>query len=486
MKIVFLFLVVILSCLVGCQSSYPTFDSTVAWIPKTDSESVIDFAQSHQPVKVYPARMGADYVKMVAKVWVENRGDEVKEVMVSVRINHLDGVKKLADGYKVISALPKEVQLVEIELNTIYVPNLWSPELPLLLPLRVDLTLPQENVVNTYQTQIGLRWFSSHRTQGFSLNGVPTQIRGMAWAVSETHQTRSIDDDCKDMQAIKDAGANTVLFLSPPTQYQLALCDYLGLFAFVNFNAIHAYKIQKMPVKDVQNYVDSLFNHPSLVGLGAGYDGDAFDNLCATENLKMMRKDFSQFQTFVGIRDNVKLMRDANITLFTLSTAAPDSDLKTLAQLQDAGIRMPVMVWLQPTDKSPVACDRAMSLLPKEELLGTIVGAITDQSELFDFSLIDAKTREPNDLYYFIAARWSDKPILRIAREPKIQGNKAMISLFSNLKKVELFVNGVSCGVALAPFGAWEVELPEGDVSLNARGEDEDGNTFLDNFVIEQ
>jgi len=111
--------------------------------------------------------------------------------------------------------------------------------------------------------------------------------------------------------------------------------------------------------------------------------------------------------------------------------------------------------------------------------------------------------RRPKDVYYLYAANWSDAPVVRIASHDwaersgvapagdarpanTIFGSVQPVDVYSNLARVELFVDGRSLG-AKSPDAvrkaSWEVPFTPGDNVLEARGE-RDGRAYSDRVVV--
>lgn len=486
MNLKYLILPVIPLILYACNSAIPTPEAARAWTPheKTDSIYSCDFDSTRGPVLLSISRIGADYVKAQSKIFLTNWSDTPYTLLVSARINATEGKRKIADGQKVVTLQPGS-QSVLIDLNTIYVPPLWTTDTPSTLPFKVTLSLPHDEVINTWESRVGLRWTSVTHTTGFTLNGLPKPLRGVAWSLSHNPETRTPEEDLRDIQRIHDMGANLILFTTPPNHYQLALCDHFGLFAMVNFNATATYKIVRMTQSQILNYLDTAYNHPSVIAFGAGYDGNAYDNLNVSENIQWIRKNAPMSLVFAGIRDNAKLMRETDMILYNVSATGIDSECSQLQKLQEAGVRMPVISWMQPNTTDLPLSQRALDLITPLSV-GVVVGTLADSGTEFNFALTHPESGEPSELFYFLAARWSSKPILKIASQIEHRdANEKWIHVHSNFKRIELFVNGESLGEVLPPFGGWKIpNTVQAPYNVEVKGIDAEGHHASDACIL--
>ena len=119
---------------------------------------------------------------------------------------------------------------------------------------------------------VGVRSYTVTPDGGFSINGVPTPLRGVS-----RHQDRlykgnalSIDDHYEDAQMIKEVGANTIrLAHYQHSQDFYNACDSIGfaVWAEIPFISVfkpgedaHAHCRREMTELIIQNY-----NHPSIM-----------------------------------------------------------------------------------------------------------------------------------------------------------------------------------------------------------------------------
>jgi beta-galactosidase len=98
-----------------------------------------------------------------------------------------------------------------------------------------------------------------------------------------------------------------------------------------------------------------------------------------------------------------------------------------------------------------------------------------DAPGLNDKGLVTYDRRTKKDAFYWYKANWSSEPVLyltsrRFAERP---AGQTEIKVYSNAPQVELFLNGVSCGVVASDMRIfrWNVELVEGANNIVAKAQ---------------
>ncbi|HMR15790.1 MAG TPA: beta-galactosidase GalB [Mariniflexile sp.] len=167
-------------------------------------------------------------------------------------------------------AFTKSVQL-EIE-N----PTLWSLENPYLYKV-VTKIYEDSELVDNYETPLGIRYFSFDAQKGFSLNGKATKILGVCLhhdngalgAVANVHAIR------RKLQIMKEMGVNAIRTAhNPPSKELLQLCDEMGFI--VQNEAFDVWKKKKVKAdynldwdkwhkQDLEDFIKRDRNHPSVM-----------------------------------------------------------------------------------------------------------------------------------------------------------------------------------------------------------------------------
>lgn len=112
-------------------------------------------------------------------------------------------------------------------------PHLWSTDDPYLYTLETKVTDAKTGeLLDTYTTTTGLRYFNFDSEKGFSLNGKPMKIKGVCMhhdlgALGAAVNTRGIE---RQLEILKEMGVNAYRAShNPPAPEVLDLCDRMGI-----------------------------------------------------------------------------------------------------------------------------------------------------------------------------------------------------------------------------------------------------------------
>ena len=159
---------------------------------------------------------------------------------------------------------------------TIYVPDaqLWSMDEPNLYTVTATLQRNNEAVDEIY-TNVGVRSFKVTPDEGFSINGVPTPLRGVSRHQDRVFEGNALttEEHYEDAMLIKELGANTIrLAHYQHSQDFYDACDEIGfaVWAEIPFISVfkkgegaHTHVMEEMKELIIQNY-----NHPSIMFWG--------------------------------------------------------------------------------------------------------------------------------------------------------------------------------------------------------------------------
>ena len=159
---------------------------------------------------------------------------------------------------------------------TIYVPDaqLWSMDEPNLYTVTAKLQRNNEAVDEIY-TNVGVRSFKVTPNEGFSINGVPTPLRGVSRHQDRVYEGNALttEEHYEDAMLIKELGANTIrLAHYQHSQDFYDACDEIGfaVWAEIPFISVfkkgegaHTHVMEEMKELIIQNY-----NHPSIMFWG--------------------------------------------------------------------------------------------------------------------------------------------------------------------------------------------------------------------------
>ncbi len=157
-------------------------------------------------------------------------------------------------------------------------PQLWSVEQAHLYRIVSELVIDQE-VVHSYQTNFGIRYFNFDQQKGFSLNGKPMKIIGacmhhdlgaLGAAVNRSAMKRQL-------QILKGMGINGIRTShNPPAPEWLDLCDEMGFIVMDETFDVWTWDKEYTPYnyslyfndwykRDLQDHIIRDRNHPSVM-----------------------------------------------------------------------------------------------------------------------------------------------------------------------------------------------------------------------------
>ena len=160
--------------------------------------------------------------------------------------------------------------------TTIFVPdaNLWDFDEPYLYTVVAELQRRNETY-DDLEVTVGVREFKCDPQEGFSINGVPTPLRGVSRHQDVMYLGNALtrEEHFDDAYLIKELGANTIrLAHYQHSQDFYDACDELGfaIWAEIPFISVmsknpaaHQNCIEQMKELIIQNY-----NHPSIMFWG--------------------------------------------------------------------------------------------------------------------------------------------------------------------------------------------------------------------------
>ncbi|MCB7482577.1 glycoside hydrolase family 2 TIM barrel-domain containing protein [Christiangramia sediminis] len=155
-------------------------------------------------------------------------------------------------------------------------PELWSPENPNLYNLQANIIDPDSGeILDSYSTNFGCRWFEADPKKGFFLNGQPIKLIGANRHQDFENMGNAVPNAIhrKDYQMIKDMGANfirTAHYPQDPDVYRI--CDELGLLVWTEVPVINdvtdSEAYHENAVNMQREQILQLYNHPSIVFWG--------------------------------------------------------------------------------------------------------------------------------------------------------------------------------------------------------------------------
>ncbi|RYE29655.1 MAG: glycoside hydrolase family 2 protein, partial [Sphingobacteriaceae bacterium] len=183
---------------------------------------------NHWGTFVTTPKVSAQSASINIKTNIRNYTGKLQNATLTSVLYNADGkivLVKTTTGINVKDTV-KEVSQ-DLMLNN---PNLWSVEKPYLYKL-VSKVTDDHSVSDTYETNVGIRYFNFDADKGFSLNGKPMKILGVCdhhdlGALGSAINTRALE---RQLEILKQMGVNGIRTShNPPAPELLDLCDKMG------------------------------------------------------------------------------------------------------------------------------------------------------------------------------------------------------------------------------------------------------------------
>ena len=159
---------------------------------------------------------------------------------------------------------------------TIYIPDaqLWSMDEPNLYTVVATLQRNNEEV-DEIAANVGVRSFKVTPDEGFSINGVPTPLRGVSRHQDRVFEGNALtaEEHYDDAMLIKELGANTIrLAHYQHSQDFYDACDEIGFAVWAEIPFISVFKkgegAHKHVMEEMKELIIQNYNHPSIMFWG--------------------------------------------------------------------------------------------------------------------------------------------------------------------------------------------------------------------------
>ncbi|HEY9123500.1 MAG TPA: beta-galactosidase GalA [Bacteroidales bacterium] len=385
-------------------------------------------------------------------------------------------------------------------------PNLWTLEKPYLHKL---LTIVRTNnkVVDTYETNFGVRTVRFDANEGFFLNGKHVKIVGTNCHQDHAGVGTAIPDGLQEyrIKKLKDMGNNGIRTShNPPTPEMLDACDRLGMLVLdenrlMGCNDEHFKYLKNMMLRDR--------NHPSVVLWSLGNEEWAIEGnikgarIAATMQAYAQQLDSSRAFTAAlsggwdtGIGTVTQVMGynyivqgniDEHHKKFPWQAGIGTEESNTVGT---RGIyeTNDNLCHLAPTNRMPenVGTESGWQFYAARPFLAGLFywtgfdyrgeptpygwPAIASQYGIVDLC------GYPKDIFYYLKAWWGKDPVLHIWPHWNWKGKEGQpikVTVYSNCDEVELFLNNKSLGKQTMPVNGhleWAVNYEPG--VLSAKG----------------
>jgi Beta-galactosidase/beta-glucuronidase len=454
---------------------------------------------------------------------VLNQGSQSKSVTLKTTITDAEGNAVASNSSSAVSIAGNGSNTYSQNL-TVSNPHLWSPASPYLYTVQTQVVV-DENVVDTYSSTLGIRYFSFSSTTGFSLNGVNMKLNGVCLhhdlgALGAAVNYRAIE---RELQIMKDMGCNAIRTShNPPDPQLLEICDRLGLMVMdeafdcwetgKTTNDYHLY-FNSWAQIDLQAMVTRDRNHPSIIMYSIGNEIPSPTVATATK-LKNWVKDVDStrpvtwgcFAADMGDATHQAVASALDLVGYNYFPYTYDGghsshpEWKMFGSETSSAVRSRG-VYKTPTNKNILTDSDNQCSSYDNSVVSWGNSAESSYNEInkrnymagefvwtgFDyigeptpygwpakssyFGIVDT-CGFPKDIYYFYQSKWSTKPMVHILPHWNWSaGTNVEVWAYSNCDTVELFLNGTSLGsksVGTSGHLAWNVPWASG--TLRAKG----------------
>lgn len=467
---------------------------------------------------------------------IKNEGLKALSVKIKNTIVDADGktVKEVISKLKIESGKNASFTALSGKIAT---PKLWSPDSPYLYRVKTEIIDEKSGaVIDVADNPLGFRWFSADTKQGFMLNGKPLKLIGACRHQDYEGLGNALSNDLNryDIKLIKEMGANYIRISHYPQDPSvLEECDKLGLIAWEEIPIVNAITPTKEFFENCRNNLTEMirqhYNHPSVILWGysnevliGGYSDELgelhkeLEALCHKEDPNRLtalafhaspvynRKGLGDLPNVVGwnryegwyratLADFGKFLDEENAKYpnrpLIISEYGSGSDTR-LHSLSPESYDFS-MEYQQLFHASYLKQIMERPFVIGSSIWNFIDFGVSKRGESMpgiNNKGIVRYNRKPKDIYYYLQAALTKKPVLhiasrdwadRIGTSASINENfaKQQVKVFSNLPEVELFVNGKSVGKQkVVDFTAvYEVPFEDGKNILELKsGSDKD------------
>jgi beta-galactosidase len=237
------------------------------WLVKTDKLHIKNWG-----TYVTTPMVTLDSATVNVETSITNNYTEAKNIVLKTTV--LFNNEKITENSNHLNIKNKnELTFSEkLEINS---PKLWSIETPQLYTILSKVYIDNE-LVDTYKTPIGIRFFKFDLDKGFLLNNKSVKIKGVCnhhdlGALGTAINTRALE---RQLEILKGMGVNGIRTAhNPPAPELLDLCDKMGFIvmneAFDMWNNSkttydYANNWKEWHKKDLEDFVKRDRNHPSV------------------------------------------------------------------------------------------------------------------------------------------------------------------------------------------------------------------------------
>jgi beta-galactosidase len=436
---------------------------------------------------------------------VKNEGQTVANVRVVSSV--LDPVSRPAGKMVTATvAVPVGAEQTFEQKVTVNRPQLWSLEDRILYTLVTEVRAGGD-VVDRYETLFGIRTIKFDAQKGLFLNGQPIKVKGTCNHQDHAGLGAALPDSVQyyRIRRLKDMGSNALRTShNPPTPALLDACDDLGMLVFDETRMMSS---NPEGLSQFENLIRRDRNRPSVFMWSMGNE----EGTANTERGALILTAMKEVATRLDGTRPVSIAPTGAIGTGGLAVcdvigynymdpqaeayhnAHPDKPVigtETVSAVGTRGIYVTdyekgyVGSYDPYTSTGRASAEGWWSFCnAREWLAGGFVWTGFDYrgepspngwpNISSQYGVIDM-CGFPKDTYFYYRSWWTDHPVLHLFPHwnwPGMEGKEIAVWAYSNLEKVELFLNGRSLGekeVRKDSHLAWNVPYARG--ILEARG----------------
>jgi len=437
-------------------------------------------------------------------------------------VSHTSETRELGDFTTVKSSFEFEVKN----------PVLWSDKNPYLYTLELQLLI-DGRVVNTEQQKVGIRMIEFNKDKGMLVNGQKVIVKGLCLHKDAASFGTAVPKDIwrYRLEKLKQLGCNAIRVHGPADPAFIDVCDEMGFYlmseSFDEWNHTWHYGRSEDPAgkldysyhlyfnqwaeTDLKDMVRRDRNHPSVFMYSVGNEVPEQRYADGAKTLKkLMNWAKEEDDTrMITVGCDWPLWANANGFLDTMDVAGynyPDRYFKEHYREQRAIFPNRILMgtenyvnlenWIAVRDNPYVV---GLFLWVGIDYIGE---SINWPRRNWEWGLIDIGSFEKTTFYYW-QAFWSERPMVHIGVELKTKddfawrcydvashwnfktGEKNIVNIYSNTRKVELFQDGKSLGLQdVNPNtykAVYQVDYKDGELTAKAYDEN---NKVVANHTI--
>ena len=448
--------------------------------------------------------------------------------------------KRIGSSEQKISLAPGDTAPYFLRV-TVPQPHLWNGRKdPYLYKAVVELRT-EDQIVDSVEQQIGLRYYSVDPTNGFFLNGQPYHLHGVdkhqdrfnkGWAVTEA-------DLDEDVSLIKEIGATVVRCAHyQHSDYFYSLCDQAGILVWAEIPQVNTIRdnpaFEITSAEQLRDLIRQDINHPSIfvwslfneVGNGptedphrelqdlkiiANGEDPTRPTIAATcvSAMPQMNKipDLLGWNIYPGWYSGWGTKDDFGASLDKRRNDSKSGGIciseygagANVTQHEENPKQPATGGQWHPEEWQALLHESAWAVMKTRPFVwGTFVWCMFDFGVSTrheggvpgrnDKGLVTYDRKTKKDAFFFYKANWSDEPVLYLTDRRFTERTNAVteVKIYSNATKAELLVNGVSQGSRQNDGNAvfiWpKVTLTAGENKIEARAQ-RDGQALNDQCV---